>query len=170
MSQQSMATAAHAVEQPTSENQSERRIRVLIAKPGLDGHDRGAKVVVRGLRDAGMEVIYTGLHQTPEMIVEAALQEDVDAIGLSILSGAHSVLFPRIIKMLRDNQMEDVLVFAGGIIPPEEVDDIKNMGIAAVFGPGTTIEETAKFIRNNVRSATNIATGTLATQAQEGQQ
>lgn len=170
MSQQSMETAAQVVEQTDSENENERRIRVLIAKPGLDGHDRGAKVVVRGLRDAGMEVIYTGLHQTPEMIVEAALQEDVDAIGLSILSGAHSVLFPRIIKLLKDNQMEDVLVFAGGIIPPEEVEDIKNLGIAAVFGPGTTLEETATFIRQNVRSATSISAGSMAAQAQEGQQ
>lgn len=170
MSQQSMETAAQLVEQPASENQSERRIRVLIAKPGLDGHDRGAKVVVRGLRDAGMEVIYTGLHQTPEMIVEAALQEDVDAIGLSILSGAHGVLFPRIIKLLKDNQMEDVLVFAGGIIPPEEVEDIKKLGIAAVFGPGTTIEQTASFIRNNVRSATSISTNLMVSQVQEGQQ
>ncbi len=140
---------------------SKRKIRVLVAKPGLDGHDRGAKVVTRGLRDAGMEVIYTGLHQTPEMIVEAALQEDVDAIGLSILSGAHNVLFPRILKLLKDNDMEDVLVFAGGIIPPEEVEDIKKLGISAVFGPGTTIEETARFIRENVkpRSGLNFASG-----------
>jgi methylmalonyl-CoA mutase C-terminal domain/subunit len=132
---------------------AERKIRVLIAKPGLDGHDRGAKVVTRGLRDAGMEVIYTGLHQTPEMIVEAALQEDVDAIGLSILSGAHTVLFPRIMKLLVDNNMTDVLVFAGGIIPPEEVEEIKSLGIQAVFGPGTTIDDTAKFIRENARSS-----------------
>jgi methylmalonyl-CoA mutase C-terminal domain/subunit len=128
-----------------------RKIRVLIAKPGLDGHDRGAKVVTRGLRDAGMEVIYTGLHQTPEMIVEAALQEDVDAIGLSILSGAHTVLFPRIMKLLGENGMHDVLVFAGGIIPPEEITEIQALGIGAIFGPGTTIEDTAKFIREHVR-------------------
>ncbi len=128
-----------------------RKIRVLIAKPGLDGHDRGAKVVTRGLRDAGMEVIYTGLHQTPEMIVEAALQEDVDAIGLSILSGAHTVLFPRIMKLLSENGMDDVLVFAGGIIPPEELQEIQALGIGAVFGPGTTIEDTAKYIREHVR-------------------
>lgn len=137
----------------------ERKIRVLVAKPGLDGHDRGAKVVTRGLRDAGMEVIYTGLHQTPEMIVEAALQEDVDAIGLSILSGAHTVLFPRILKLLKDNSMDDVLVFAGGIIPPEEEPEILALGIGAVFGPGTTIEQTANFIRQNVRSAAQLATG-----------
>lgn len=171
MSQQSTATAAHTVAQPDEvediDNQSERRIRVLIAKPGLDGHDRGAKVVVRGLRDAGMEVIYTGLHQTPDMILEAALQEDVDAIGLSILSGAHNVLFPRIMKLLAQNGMNDVLVFAGGIIPPEEVEEIKAMGIAAVFGPGTTIEDTANFIRRNIRSAAGLTT-TTPEQAQEG--
>lgn len=138
-------------------NQGERKIRVLIAKPGLDGHDRGAKVVTRGLRDAGMEVIYTGLHQTPEMIVEAALQEDVDAIGLSILSGAHNVLFPRILNLLKQNSMEDVLVFAGGIIPPEDVAEIQGLGIKAVFGPGTTIEDTANFIRNNVRPSADLA-------------
>ena len=155
MSQQSMPTAAN---QSLIPGQPQRRIRVLIAKPGLDGHDRGAKVVTRGLRDAGMEVIYTGLHQTPEMIVEAALQEDVDAIGLSILSGAHNVLFPRIIKLLQANDMDDVLIFAGGIIPPEEEPAIRAMGIKAVFGPGTTIEQTATFIRQNVRSAQTLTT------------
>lgn len=134
----------------------ERKIRVLIAKPGLDGHDRGAKVVTRGLRDAGMEVIYTGLHQTPEMIVEAALQEDVDAIGLSILSGAHTVLFPRIMRLLKENKMDDVLVFAGGIIPPEEEPQMLAMGIGAVFGPGTTLEQTATYIRSHVRSASSL--------------
>ncbi|HEX2912351.1 MAG TPA: cobalamin B12-binding domain-containing protein [Chloroflexia bacterium] len=133
-------------------------MRVLIAKPGLDGHDRGAKVVTRGLRDAGMEVIYTGLHQTPEMIVEAALQEDVDAIGLSILSGAHNVLFPRIMKMLKDNGMDDVVVFAGGIIPPEDEPEILKLGVGAVFGPGTTIEQTADFIRKNVRKSAGLVT------------
>lgn len=152
MSQQSATTAAS----PEAGQDQGRKIRVLIAKPGLDGHDRGAKVVTRGLRDAGMEVIYTGLHQTPEMIVEAALQEDVDAIGLSILSGAHNVLFPRILKLLKDNGMDDVVVFAGGIIPPEEVPEILALGIGAVFGPGTTIEETADFIRKNVRSASSL--------------
>ncbi len=140
-------------------NQGERKIRVLIAKPGLDGHDRGAKVVTRGLRDAGMEVIYTGLHQTPEMIVEAALQEDVDVIGLSILSGAHTVLFPRIVNLLKQNGMDDVLVFAGGIIPPEDVQKTLDMGIKAVFGPGTTIEDTARFIRENVRPTTGLTAG-----------
>jgi methylmalonyl-CoA mutase C-terminal domain/subunit len=159
---QSTETAAQLAVQAAPIH-SDRRIRVLIAKPGLDGHDRGAKVVTRGLRDAGMEVIYTGLHQTPEMIVEAALQEDVDAIGLSILSGAHTVLFPRIMKLLAENGMDDVLVFAGGIIPPEEVDEIKQLGISAVFGPGTTIEETANFIRQHARSDTS----TLYNQAQQ---
>lgn len=154
MSQQSTPTVANQAEN----NQFERKIRVLIAKPGLDGHDRGAKVVTRGLRDAGMEVIYTGLHQTPEMIVEAALQEDVDAIGLSILSGAHNVLFPRIMKLLKDNGMDDVVVFAGGIIPPEEEPEILKLGIGAVFGPGTTIEQTASYIRQNVRHAASLIT------------
>lgn len=161
MSQQSAPTAGdEGQNQPQNsgeESLQERPIRVLIAKPGLDGHDRGAKVVTRGLRDAGMEVIYTGLHQTPEMIVEAALQEDVDAIGLSILSGAHNVLFPRIMRLLKENDMEDVLVFAGGIIPPEEEPQIKALGIGAVFGPGTTIEDTARFIRHNVRSEAEFA-------------
>ncbi len=146
--------------QPSTEtleaNQGERKIRVLIAKPGLDGHDRGAKVVTRGLRDAGMEVIYTGLHQTPEMIVEAALQEDVDAIGLSILSGAHNVLFPRVLNLLKENNMEDVLVFAGGIIPPEDLTEILALGVKAVFGPGTTLEETAQFIKKNVRHSPGL--------------
>ena len=154
MSHQGTVPSAFSIDEDVAAG---RKIRVLIAKPGLDGHDRGAKVVTRGLRDAGMEVIYTGLHQTPEMIVEAALQEDVDAIGLSILSGAHSVLFPRILKLLHDNEINDVLVFAGGIIPPEEVDDIKNLGISAVFGPGTTIEDTANFIRQNVRKMSDLS-------------
>ena len=126
------------------------KIRVLIAKPGLDGHDRGAKVVARALRDAGMEVIYTGLRQTPEMIVEAALQEDVDVIGLSILSGAHMALFPRIMNLLKENGLDDVLVVAGGIIPDEDVPALKEMGIRAVFGPGTSTEEIVKFIEEEV--------------------
>jgi methylmalonyl-CoA mutase, C-terminal domain len=125
-------------------------IRVLIAKPGLDGHDRGAKVIARALRDAGMEVIYTGLHQTPEMIAEAALQEDVDAVGLSILSGAHMALFPRIMDELRKRGLNDVLVYAGGIIPDADIPAIKEMGVGGVFGPGTTLEETVRFVRENV--------------------
>ncbi len=170
MSQQSAATAgqpaqAESLSQP--DNSSERKIRVLIAKPGLDGHDRGAKVVTRGLRDAGMEVIYTGLHQTPEMILEAALQEDVDAIGLSILSGAHNVLFPRIMKLLKDNQMDDVIVFAGGIIPPEEEPAILALGIGAVFGPGTTIAQTVAYVRQNVRSTASLAGASDAPSSQE---
>jgi len=128
----------------------ERRIRVLVAKPGLDGHDRGAKVVARALRDAGMEVIYTGLRQTPEMIAEAALQEDVDVVGLSILSGAHLALLPRITELLRKNGMVDVLVIAGGIIPDEDVPALEAAGIARVFGPGTPTDEIAAYIRQQV--------------------
>jgi methylmalonyl-CoA mutase, C-terminal domain len=127
-----------------------RKIRVLIAKPGLDGHDRGAKIIARALRDAGMEVIYTGLHQTPEMIAEAALQEDVDAIGLSILSGAHMALFPRIMGELRKRGLDDVLVYAGGIIPDDDIPAIKEMGIAGVFGPGTPMEQAVRFVREHV--------------------
>jgi methylmalonyl-CoA mutase C-terminal domain/subunit len=123
-----------------------KKIRVLIAKPGLDGHDRGAKVVARALRDAGMEVIYTGIRQTPEMIVEAALQEDVDVVGLSILSGAHTTLFPRIINLLRKNGLDDVLVVAGGIIPDEDVPALNELGIRGIFGPGTSTEDIVKFI------------------------
>jgi len=129
----------------------ERRIRVLIAKPGLNSHDRGAKVVARALRDAGMEVIYTGLRQTPEQIVETALQEDVDVIGLSILSGAHLALFPRIMELLKEKGMDDVLVVAGGIIPEEDIPLLKKMGIAEVFGPGTPTDEIVKFIREHVK-------------------
>lgn len=120
--------------------------RILIGKPGLDGHDRGAKVIARALRDAGMEVIYTGLRQTPEMIVSAALQEDVDAIGLSILSGAHTVLLPRIVELLKENDMADVPLFLGGIIPDEDVAEMEALGVTAVFGPGTSIEHITSFI------------------------
>lgn len=127
-----------------------RKIRVLIAKPGLDGHDRGAKVVARALRDAGMEVIYTGLHQTPEQIVQTALQEDVDAIGLSCLSGAHDVLFPRVMELVKENSM-DVVVTAGGIIPEEDIPKLKKCGIAAVFGPGTPIQEIVRFHKENIK-------------------
>lgn len=130
---------------------SQRKIRVLIAKPGLDGHDRGAKVIARALRDAGMEVIYTGLRQTPEMIAEAALQEDVDVVGLSILSGAHMALVPRIIELLRANNMGDVLVIVGGIIPDEDVPRLKAMGVTAVFGPGALTTEIAETIRAAVQ-------------------
>jgi len=130
---------------------AERPIKVLIAKPGLDGHDRGAKVLARGLRDEGFEVVYTGLRQTPDMIVSAALQEDVDAVGLSILSGAHMTLLPRITRLLREQGMDDVLVTAGGIIPDADVPELTAAGISAVFGPGTSIGEVADFLRANVR-------------------
>jgi len=134
----------------TPSGATQQKIRVLIAKPGLDGHDRGAKIIARALRDAGMEVIYTGLHQTPEMIAEAALQEDVDAIGLSILSGAHMALFPRVMEELRKRGLDDMLVYAGGIIPDADIPEIKSMGIAAVFGPGTPMEEAVRFLQEHV--------------------
>ena len=127
-----------------------RKIRVLIAKPGLDSHDRGAKVVARALRDAGMEVIYTGLRQTPEQIAETALQEDVDVIGLSILSGAHKTLFPRIMNLLRKQGLTDVMVFAGGIIPEEDVTEMKKLGIKEIFGPGTTTEQIIRYVTDNL--------------------
>lgn len=130
--------------------EQEKKIRVLIAKPGLDGHDRGAKVVARALRDAGMEVIYTGLRQTPEMIVEAAAQEDVDIIGLSILSGAHMALFPKVMKLLKEKGLENVLVFAGGIIPDEDVSAIRKMGVQAVYGPGTSTQDIIAAIKERV--------------------
>jgi methylmalonyl-CoA mutase, C-terminal domain len=129
-----------------------RPIRVLVAKPGLDGHDRGAKVIARALRDAGMEVIYTGIRQTPEMIVEAALQEDVDAVLLSILSGAHMTIFPRIMELFHNNNVDDVLIAAGGILPDEDIPAIKEMGIKGCFGPGTATEEIIRFVRNNVQT------------------
>jgi methylmalonyl-CoA mutase C-terminal domain/subunit len=128
---------------------TDRPIKVLIAKPGLDGHDRGAKVLARGLRDEGFEVVYTGLRQTPEMIVTAALQEDVDVVGLSILSGAHMTLVPRVCAQLRESGLDDVLVTVGGIIPDDDIAPLKEAGVAAVFGPGTTIREVADFIRAN---------------------
>ena len=127
-----------------------RKIRVLIAKPGLDSHDRGAKVVARALRDAGMEVIYTGLRQTPEQIAETALQEDVDVIGLSILSGAHKTLFPRIMERLKKQGLTDVMVFAGGIIPEEDVHKMKKLGIKKIFGPGTPTEEIIQYVMENL--------------------
>jgi methylmalonyl-CoA mutase, C-terminal domain len=128
---------------------TERPIRVLIAKPGLDGHDRGAKVVARALRDAGMEVIYTGIRQTPQMIAEAALQEDVQVVGLSILSGAHLELFPRVVDELKSRGVDDVLLFAGGIIPNDDVAAIKEMGFQGVFGPGTDTNDIIEFVRGN---------------------
>jgi len=127
-----------------------RKIRVVIAKPGLDGHDRGAKIIARALRDAGMEVIYTGLHQTPEQIVETAIQEDADAVGVSILSGAHMTLVPRIVEGLRDRDAGDVLVVVGGTIPPDDAEELKAQGVAAVFGPGATTTEIVDFLSGAV--------------------
>jgi methylmalonyl-CoA mutase, C-terminal domain len=132
------------------EIEMDRKIRVLVAKPGLDGHDRGAKIVARALRDAGMEVIYTGLRQTPEMIAEAALQEDVDAVGLSILSGAHMTLAPRVVKLLRENGQDNVRVFLGGIIPDEDVPALLEAGVFAVYGPGTSTEKIVQEIRQAI--------------------
>ncbi len=129
-------------------------LRILVAKPGLDGHDRGAKIIARALRDAGFEVIYTGLHQTPEMIVEAALQEDVDAIGLSILSGAHMTLFPAILDLLTSRGLSDVVTFGGGIIPEEDVAKLAQLGVRGIFRPGATTEEIVKWVRENVRGRT----------------
>lgn len=129
----------------------ERPIRVVIAKPGLDGHDRGAKVIARALRDAGMEVIYTGLHQTPEMIVETAIQEDADVIGLSALSGAHMTLFSDVLALLKSKKADDIMLVGGGIIPDEDADALKKAGVAAIFGPGTHTDEIVKFIREKVK-------------------
>ena len=130
-----------------------RKIRVLVAKPGLDGHDRGAKIVARALRDAGFEVIYTGLHQTPEQIVATAIQEDVDAIGLSVLSGAHNFLFPRVLELLRDNGADDIAVFGGGIIPAEDIRALKAIGVKELFTPGTSTQEIIRFVTENIRAA-----------------
>jgi methylmalonyl-CoA mutase C-terminal domain/subunit len=137
-----------------TQTDSKPPIRVLVAKPGLDGHDRGAKVIARALRDAGMEVIYTGLRQTPEMVVNAAIQEDVDCIGLSILSGAHNVIVPRILALLKERDALDILVVLGGTIPEQDIEPLKAAGVAAVFGPGTTLETTVSFIRDHVRPRT----------------
>jgi len=129
----------------------ERKVRILIAKPGLDGHDRGAKVVARALRDAGFEVIYTGCHQTPEQIVNAAVQEDVDGLGMSILSGAHRYLFPRVVELLKENEADDIKVFGGGIIPNEDIPWLKEQGILAIFTPGTSTEEIILWVRENIK-------------------
>jgi methylmalonyl-CoA mutase C-terminal domain/subunit len=134
---------------PTSATRKQKRpIRVLVAKPGLDGHDRGAKVVAAALRDAGMEVIYTGLHQTPEMIAQAAVQEDVDVVGLSILSGAHLTLFPRVLKLLREAGRDDVLITGGGIIPPEDMAELERQGVGRLFGPGTPTSDLVAYIES----------------------
>ena len=130
---------------------SSRKIRVLVAKPGLDGHDRGAKVIARALRDAGMEVVYTGLRQTPEMIAEAALQEDVNVVGLSILSGAHLALIPRIVELLKKNDMADVLVLVGGIIPDDDMPKLNEMGVGGIFGPGANTADIVRLINEKVK-------------------
>ena len=135
-----------------------RRTRILIGKVGLDGHDRGAKITARGLRDAGFEVIYTGLHQTPEMVVETAIQEDVAGIGLSILSGAHNTLVPRVIQLLKDRRADDIVVFVGGIIPKEDKEGLERAGVRGIFTPGTTIAEIVDFVRREVEDAGAEAT------------
>jgi methylmalonyl-CoA mutase C-terminal domain/subunit len=134
---------------------ADRTLRILVAKPGLDGHDRGAKIIARALRDAGFEVIYTGLHQTPEMIVESALQEDVDAIGLSILSGAHMTLFPAILERMKDRGLGEVVIFGGGIIPEEDIAKLATLGVRGIFRPGATTEDIVKWVRENVRVRTS---------------
>ena len=131
---------------------TEKKIRVVVAKPGLDGHDRGAKIIARALRDAGMEVIYTGLHQTPEQIVETVIQEDADAVGLSILSGAHMTLVPRVLELLREQGVDDVVVTLGGTIPSDDVKELKELGVAEVFTPGASTQEAVEYIRNAVRT------------------
>ena len=131
---------------------TDRRLRVVVAKPGLDGHDRGAKIIARALRDAGMEVIYTGLHQTPEQIVETVIQEDADAVGLSILSGAHMTLVPRVMELLKEQGADDVIVTLGGTIPSDDVQELKNLGVAEVFTPGASTQQAVEFIRSAVRA------------------
>ena len=131
---------------------TERTVRVVVAKPGLDGHDRGAKIVARALRDAGFEVIYTGLHQTPEQIVATAVQEDVDAIGLSVLSGAHNYLFPRVLELLREKGADDIAVFGGGIIPTEDIQTLKALGVKELFTPGASTQDIIRFVREKIRA------------------
>lgn len=131
---------------------AERKLRILVAKPGLDGHDRGAKIIARALRDAGMEVIYTGLHQTPEMIVSAAIQEDVDAVGMSIMSGAHMTLFPAVIDLLKQNSATDILVFGGGIIPDDDIPKLKALGVTEIFTPGSSTQDIVQWINSHVQT------------------
>jgi methylmalonyl-CoA mutase C-terminal domain/subunit len=131
---------------------ADKRLRILVAKPGLDGHDRGAKIIARALRDGGFEVVYTGLHQTPEMIAEAAVQEDVDAVGLSVLSGAHMTLFPEVIKLLKQRGAADVAVFGGGIIPDDDATRLKQLGVREIFTPGASTEDIVKWVRENVQA------------------
>ena len=146
-----MATAKGKGTAAATPGKAPRKIRILVGKPGLDGHDRGAKIIARALRDAGVEVVYTGLHQTPEMIVSAAAQEDVDGIGLSILSGAHNYLFPRIIKLLREKKMGDVVLFGGGIIPDDDIPKLVKKGVDRVFTPGTPIQEIVDYVNDRIR-------------------
>jgi methylmalonyl-CoA mutase C-terminal domain/subunit len=146
-----MATAKGKGAAAAAPKKAPRKVRILVGKPGLDGHDRGAKIIARALRDAGVEVIYTGLHQTPEMIVSAAAQEDVDGIGLSILSGAHNYLFPRIIQLLREKKMGDVVLFGGGIIPDDDIPKLVKKGVDRVFTPGTTIQEIVDYVNERIR-------------------
>jgi methylmalonyl-CoA mutase C-terminal domain/subunit len=146
-----MASAVARVRETAKGRKPERKVRILIGKPGLDGHDRGAKIIARALRDAGFEVIYTGLHQTPEMIANAAAQEDVDGIGLSILSGAHNYLLPRVVEILREKKMGDVVVFTGGIIPDDDIPKLKKKGVDRVFTPGTPLQEIVDYVRGRVR-------------------
>jgi methylmalonyl-CoA mutase C-terminal domain/subunit len=146
-----MATAKGKGAAASTPRKTARKIRILVGKPGLDGHDRGAKIIARALRDAGVEVIYTGLHQTPEMIVSAAAQEDVDGIGLSILSGAHNYLFPRVIELLREKKMGDVVLFGGGIIPDDDIPKLVKKGVDRVFTPGTTIQEIVDYVNRRIQ-------------------
>ncbi len=146
-----MASAAARIKETAERKKPERKVRILIGKPGLDGHDRGAKIIARALRDAGFEVIYTGLHQTPEMIANAASQEDVDGIGLSILSGAHNYLLPRIVEMLREKKMGDVVVFGGGIIPDDDIPKLRKKGVDRVFTPGTPLQDIVDYVRERIR-------------------
>jgi methylmalonyl-CoA mutase C-terminal domain/subunit len=146
-----MATAKGRTPAAAKEKKSGRKVRILVGKPGLDGHDRGAKIIARALRDAGIEVIYTGLHQTPEMIVNAAAQEDVDGIGLSILSGAHNYLFPRVVELLREKKMRDVVLFGGGIIPDDDIPKLVKKGVDRVFTPGTPIQEIVDYVNRRIQ-------------------
>lgn len=146
-----MASATSKTRSGARPRRGERKVRVLVGKPGLDGHDRGAKIIARALRDAGFEVIYTGLHQTPEMIVNAAVQEDVDAIGLSILSGAHNYLFPKVVELLKEKKMGKVVVFGGGIIPEDDIPGLRKKGVDRIFTPGTPLAEIVEYVNKRVR-------------------
>lgn len=146
-----MAGATSKTRSGARPRRGERKVRVLVGKPGLDGHDRGAKIIARALRDAGVEVVYTGLHQTPEMIVNAAVQEDVDAIGLSILSGAHNYLFPKVVELLKEKKMAKVVVFGGGIIPEDDIPGLRKKGVDRIFTPGTPLAEIVEYVNKRIR-------------------